>query len=301
MTTTLGRRPGDRQTLSCHPVSRNGHPRPGDDDPAPFASPPPPPPAPAAVVVGDFQLAGGQWFERHRHDAHQLVWAHDGVVSVRVGRHTWLLPTTLALWVPAGVAHATGATTAATLRSPYLVPSRCPIRWPEPTVVAVGPLLRGLVNYLNTDLGEPERVRAEAVAFDLLRPVSTVAVQVAIPTDPRARRVAEALVADPGDNRTLEQWGHTVGASVRTLSRTFVAETGLPFGRWRGQARLRASLPALAAGAPVATAARRAGFASPSAFTAAFRRHVGVSPSDYFAGLPDEAHPHRPNTPTAQD
>ena len=53
------------------------------------------------------------------------------------------------------------------------------------------------------------------------------------PSDERARDVAEALLADPADPRTLHDWGHAVGASSRTLARAFLSDTGLSFGRWR--------------------------------------------------------------------
>jgi AraC-like DNA-binding protein len=56
----------------------------------------------------------------------------------------------------------------------------------------------------------------------------------------------------------------------------------MTFGTWRTQVRLLASLPLLAAGMPVATVARRVGYATPSAFVAAFRRVTGTTPGTYF-------------------
>jgi AraC-like DNA-binding protein len=53
-------------------------------------------------------------------------------------------------------------------------------------------------------------------------------------------------------------------------------------GRWRTTARLAAALPLLAAGTPVATTAHQVGYATPSAFVAAFRREIGTTPADYF-------------------
>jgi len=241
-----------------------------------------------AVVVGDVELAGGQWFPRHRHTVHQLVWSRKGVGSVRIDESTWFLPRTLALWIPAGVEHATGAIDPSWNRSPYFLPERCPIGWPEPTVVAVTPLLAALIDHL-TDfgLGPGERVRAEAVVFDLLRPLEAVTIPLPMPSDVRAARVAAALLANPADGRTLAEWGREAGASARTLRRVFLAETGLSFGRWRTHARLRAAMPVLATGHPVAAAARRAGYGSASAFVAAFHRTVGVPPGTYFGGGTD--------------
>ena len=44
------------------------------------------------------------------------------------------------------------------------------------------------------------------------------------------------------------------------------------------------ALPLLAQGLPMETVAHRVGYSSASAFVAAFRRAVGVTPGAYFAG-----------------
>jgi len=56
----------------------------------------------------------------------------------------------------------------------------------------------------------------------------------------------------------------------------------MDFGRWRTRARLAASLAALAAGSSVDAAARQVGYATTSAYVAAFRREVGTTPARYF-------------------
>jgi len=95
--------------------------------------------------------------------------------------------------------------------------------------------------------------------------------------------VAQSLIDNPADGRTLTQWGRDVGASERTLARAFLADTGLSFGQWRGLLRLRAAMVALAAGDPVTRVAREVGYESTSAFVAAFRRATGSTPAVYFA------------------
>ena len=70
-----------------------------------------------------------------------------------------------------------------------------------------------------------------------------------------------------------------------TLARVFTADTGLPFGRWRALLRLRAAIPALAAGEPVVKVARLVGYESASAFVAAFRRETGMTPAMYFRSV----------------
>ena len=103
-----------------------------------------------------------------------------------------------------------------------------------------------------------------------------------MPSDERALEVARALISDPADPRNLAAWGREVGASGRTLTRAFLADTGIPFARWRTSVRLQAALPLLAAGEPVANVAGYVGYETPSAFIAAFRRQTGVTPGAYF-------------------
>jgi AraC-like DNA-binding protein len=122
--------------------------------------------------------------------------------------------------------------------------------------------------------------RTEAVLFDVVRPLPTDVVDLPAPTDDRAQRVAEALLDDPADNRTLSQWGRHVGASDRTLMRAFINETG--FNQWRTKARVRAAFADLAAGVSVAVVARKVGYTTPSSFGAAFRRTMGATASAYF-------------------
>lgn len=61
------------------------------------------------VYVERLPLAGGFRFETHVHREHQMVWTASSSILVAVGEHTWVLPPTLALWVPAGVEHTTSA------------------------------------------------------------------------------------------------------------------------------------------------------------------------------------------------
>ena len=169
------------------------------------------------------------------------------------------------------------------LRSVYVRPAACTIEWPRPTPVIVSGLLRELIPHLESDeLTGAERERAEAMLFDLLEPLAVATIDVRLPVDDRARGVAEALLLDPGNPRTLHEWGHDVGASSRTLARAFLAETGLSFGRWRTLARLQAALLQLADGLPVGVVAPRVGYRTPSAFVAAFRAHTGTTPGRYF-------------------
>jgi AraC-like DNA-binding protein/quercetin dioxygenase-like cupin family protein len=240
----------------------------------------------AAVFVATFPMPAGTRFDWHTHEDHQLAWAATGVLTVLTGEvdgSTWVLPPTRALWIPAGLPHETASDGRATMRSLYIRPGLSPVSWTDPTPVAASPLLAEVIGYL----GEPglpagHRAHAEVLLADLLTPVPVTTIQVPLPSASTARRVAEALRADPADRRTLREWGQAVGASERTLARAFAAEAGVPFGRWRTRLRLQAALSMLAAGQPVSRVAGRVGYDTPSAFVAAFRRETGQTPGSFF-------------------
>lgn len=238
-----------------------------------------------AIVVGHFPLSSGQWFDPHSHPQHQLAWTRRGVLCVAVGDAHWVLPPTRALWLPAGVVHRTGATREAVLCSLYLEPDRCHLDWSAPTPVGVDGLLAHLITYLGRhDLADDVRLRAEAVVLDLLHPLPTTPIDVPGAVDERVRAVTQALLDDPADQRSLEAHARAARVSRRTLTRLFVHDTGMSFDRWRTHMRMRAALPLLAEGRPVSQVAHAVGYATSSAFLAAFRRITGTSPGRYLAG-----------------
>ena len=237
---------------------------------------------PSGIVV---DLGPSDGFELHVHRRHQVALAARGVLVMSDAARSWVLPRTRALWIPAGVPHsvAVAGSGPTTMLSAYVEPDRCPLHWAETTVVGATGLLGALVEHLaQFDLPTTHRLRAEAVLWDVITPLPVTSLSPPLPVDERARRVAEGLLADVTDRRTLGDWGHEVGASARTLARRFEAETGMGFERWRTTTRLAAALRLLAAGTSVGATAREVGYATPSAFVAAFRREVGTTPADYF-------------------
>lgn len=229
------------------------------------------------------ELARHEGIELHVHDSHQLALAARGVLTMSGVDRSWVLPHTRALWIPAGVRHSVAASEQTTMLSTYFAPANCPLKWDEPTVVNASGLLSELIAYLaQPHLHVAQRQRAEALIWDLMTPLPVTTLFTPMPNDTRARSVANALLDDVSNDRPLDAWGRNVGASGRTLARLFLAETGMGFERWRTTARLAAALPLLAAGMPVGTTARKVGYATASAFVAAFRREIGTTPAAYF-------------------
>lgn len=238
----------------------------------------------------------GHRLKAHSHDEAQLLYAVTGVMEVETAAGRWVVPPQRAVWLPAGAAHAVEMRSEVDMRTLYLVPgwdaaqpAGEAMRLAElsrPVVLTVGPLMREAIVELVRLGGTAEEGRAGrllAVLRDEIARAPDLPLHLPMPADRRARRVAEALRRDPGDARSLEAWATSCGASRRTLMRLFQRETGLSFGAWRQQARLLAGLAVLAEGGSVTAAASSSGYATASAFSAMFRRALGVPPGTFFA------------------
>lgn len=87
-----------------------------------------------------------------------------------------------------------------------------------------------------------------------------------MPRDQRLLKICEAILRDPAARTSLQEWEQTVGASRRTITRLFPAETQLSFDEWRKQAVLLEALRRLAAGQSVSQVAPELNCDSCSAF-----------------------------------
>lgn len=225
----------------------------------------------------------------HRHAPAQLLYAASGLLRVETDAGLWVVPPHRAVWIPARMVHQVRMTAAVEMRSLY-VQEGLPGLAGGCRVIAVSPLLRELVvafAVLTPDYPPDGPVgRLADVILDQLRVPASAPLYLPLPRDPRLRRVAAGLFANPSDRRPLREWASTVGASARTLARLFEAETGMGFAAWRQQHRLHEALARLTAGEAVTSAAYAVGYESPSAFIAMFRKALGASPQRYLGDLP---------------
>jgi AraC-like DNA-binding protein len=228
----------------------------------------------------------GRVLERHEHPWGQLVYAFEGVMRVDTADGVWVVPPQRAVWIPAGVAHAIAMSGRVAMRTLYLevafareLPERC-------GVFSVPPLLRELILHAvergALRAADPGERRVAELVLDRLRALPVAPLELPLPRDPRALRVALRLRDAPGERASLDTVARQCGASRRTLERLFHAETGLSLGRWRQQARLLFALDRLAHGDAVTRIALDVGYDSPSAFIAAFQSALGTTPGRYY-------------------
>lgn len=239
---------------------------------------------PVTAIAEDFPHATE--LPEHHHNRAQVIHGVSGVMRVTTSQGIWIVPPGRGLWVPPRVTHAIRMRGRVLMRTAYIHPTEMKRAPEDCSVLRVSPLLRELLVRL-CELPQPYPLggaeeRIARLVLDELHAAPVAPLHLPTPRDPRLRRVADALLADPADGRSLADWGKKTGASDRTLARGFVRETGMTLGAWRQQARLLQALEMLGEGRPVTTVALDLGYDSPSAFIAMFRRALGTTPARYF-------------------
>ena len=221
----------------------------------------------------------------HAHEWDQLTYAASGVVRVDTADASWIVPPYRAVWVPSNTPHAERMFAPVSVRTLYFAEGLATSLPRECCTVNVSNLLRELILHTSRvgalDRREPAHAPVIALLLDQLERASDVPLQLPMPRDPRAQRLASLLQASPADSAPVAKLARDVGASRRTIERLFERETRMTIGEWRRRLRLLHAVRLLSEGAPVTSVSMEAGYSSVSAFIAVFKKTFGTTPGRY--------------------
>jgi len=227
----------------------------------------------------------------HMHREAQLVYAAKGTMQVTTPKGRWLVPPDRAVWVPALSEHAIDVLADIEMRTLYfdqawLNREKRSTSLAQEFVVRVSPLLHQAILALFDERNTPDRTALliQLAMLELHRAEDSTTF-VPLPHEPRCRRAADIVLADPTAVHEIETLAREVGTSARTLSRLFSAETQLSFKSWCQRARVAAAIERLStdASVPVKQLASELGYASVPAFSHAFRQVTGKTPTEFAA------------------
>ena len=231
----------------------------------------------------------GTRLDPHMHREAQLVYAAKGTMQVTTPKGRWLVPPDRAVWVPARLAHAIDVLADIDMRTLYF-----DVAWLKRAprskslarefVVRVTPLLQQAILALFDGRNDRERTALLVkLAMLELRRADDSATFIPLPQEPRCRRAAELVLADPAAAYEFDTVAEKIGTSARTLSRLFSGETQLSFKSWCQRARIAAAIERLSTDTNVSIkqVAGELGYASIPAFSHAFRQVTGRTPSEF--------------------
>ena len=243
----------------------------------------------APVVAFAFQRREVEgWAPVHSHWRGQLVALTQGLLIVEAGSERWMFPSRSCAWIPPNCKHAARSVGGAAGSMVDLHPRICRGLPNTPCMFHSSELLFAVIDRMvgwdfYRELDPAKKRLVETLRDEIREPVEQT-LQLTIPSEERLAKVANALLDDVGDSRTLEAWAEVAGMARRTFMRAFSAQAGMSFGRWRQQARLFAALEMLAQRKSVTEVAIAVGYDSVSAFIEMFRTMLGSTPQTYFRG-----------------
>jgi len=221
-------------------------------------------------------------------DRHYLLYALSGTLRLEAQGLRWTLPPARAALIAAGhpiqITHLTSLTSASVLFAPDFMPApRQAI-----SVFDLSPLARELIGECrswgpDTVLSPYARRLFDALAVVALKLAETPSPFVLpIPSSPALERALSLTEAEAGGHPSFAGIARASGQSTRALARRFADEMGMTWRQALRRLRLMRAVEALATSdSPVTEVALSVGYNSLSAFNAAFRDLVGMSPTDY--------------------
>jgi AraC-like DNA-binding protein len=224
----------------------------------------------------------------HSHDLHQIQYAIGGVVEVETATAHYLLPPQQAAWIPVGLEHQ--ATMTPDVRSVAVMfdPELLPAVDSRARIVVVSPLIRQMMIYaLRWPIGRPDSDPVSDGFFQTLGHLVFDALEneaaLSLPTtDNPTVAAAMAYTKAHLSSVTAAEVCRAVAVSERTLRRRFDEAVGMSWRTYLLHARmLRAMALLVSPGESVQKTADAVGFDSLSAFTRAFTRFCGETPSRY--------------------
>lgn len=230
----------------------------------------------------------------HRHPDTMLAWCYRGTVWIHLRGARWRLAPGQGIWVPPDTAHTAHHERDSTGCYTYIPASPQFAPHDEVTRVLVPRAAQEMLLHLGTnDLPTDLRVRIQSTLIEMLQlPAAHSAddwSELPVPTDERVRPLVQAVLANPGDPVSATELVSAHGLHERTVLRIFQNDIGMTFGRWRAGVRMTLGARLIIDGTPIGAAAHRCGYATTSAFSAAFKDRFGVTPRQHVARVAADA------------
>jgi AraC-like DNA-binding protein len=241
----------------------------------------------AIVALGGTMVTKGMELAMHEHRKAELILTLRGVVRCEADHGVWIVPPRCAVWIPDNVPHSVTFAGNVEVYVLLVEPDAASTLPKQCCTLSISPLLERLLLHatqipLLYDVDGADG-RIATVLLDQLSAAPIEKLNFPMPADAKLRKIATAMMADPSDRATIDDWGRRIAVAPRTLTRALKRETGMSFGRWRQQLHILIALQRLDQGASVQSVALDLGYEGASAFVTMFRKALGKPPARYLA------------------
>lgn len=226
--------------------------------------------------------------EAHAHPESELILNIKGNVSCLINNTIWIIPQQCALFIPGNVIHQTRCTANTEYCLIFVNPER--IRLSDTcSFFRMSSLLKEMVLYMSKMPVNYYENTADLLfsnaTLNTLEQLQAAGFSMPIPYTEKLSMIADALMVNPAERTTLQQWAKKMGMSDRSLARLVIKETGLTFGQWRQQFQITTALRKLESGDSIQQIAWDLGYESVTAFISMFKKNFGKPPKKYLAEI----------------
>jgi mannose-6-phosphate isomerase-like protein (cupin superfamily) len=169
----------------------------------------------AVVAVGASSTSESWEHVQHTHRKGQLMYTLRGVIHCEIEAGIWIVPRQCALWIPGGTPHAARGSGEAEVYCLLIDPDAASALPSQCCTLAVSGLLHELIGKAVSfpQLYEVNGAQGRLIGtlLDELAQARIEGLHLPMPQDPRLRRMADSLLANPGDKATLGQWAVRIG------------------------------------------------------------------------------------------
>ena len=233
-----------------------------------------------ACVVGIAADVANHDSGMHQHNKGQLLYAPQGSMRFALEHSICILPPTKAVWIPAHTLHRAMMTNVVAYRSLYFdcAAWQCP---DDIIMIEVDELLKALIDKMALwawDKPDCEMKNTTALFWEEFYLAKRHSFQLPLPTDRRLKLFRQQVMQETFLPPEISLLAAAVGASTKTVTRLFKAETGMSYQDWKQQWRLLKAIDLLSRGMQVSAVAYWLAFSSDSAFIAFFKQQTGQTP-----------------------
>ena len=203
----------------------------------------------AVVSFGGSMVTKGMELAMHEHRKAELILTLRGIVRCEADQGVWIVPPRCALWIPDNLPHSVTMAGNVEVHVLYVEPDAAPALPRQCCTLSISPLLESLLLHATQmpvlyDIDGADG-RIATVLLDQLAVAPVEKLNFPMPVDAKLRKIAAAMMADPSDRATIDDWGKRIAVAPRTLTRALKRETGMSFGRWRQQLHVLTALERL--------------------------------------------------------
>ncbi|MET3551241.1 MULTISPECIES: AraC family ligand binding domain-containing protein [Burkholderia] len=175
---------------------------------------------PIIGIASESREHDSQW---HAHQRTQLLYLTEGAITLLTADRIGHLEPLQAIWLPEGVRHRAVMQGRFAYRSLYFDVQAYRDLPRAAVIIEVSQLLRELIvcvaEWPTDDALTEARTRLVRVLLDELETAPASPLYLPMPRERRIGAIANGLVEDQSEQRTLDEWADRVGPSARTLAR----------------------------------------------------------------------------------